>query len=113
MLEGKLTVTNVSAEAVPVALGFHPYYRIPDVSRDQWVARIPARKIVIADSRLIATGEFKPHDMPNPLPLLGHSLDTGFTDFERDADGLAHFSIEAGGMTGEKLFGPQYPLAGM
>ena len=111
MLEVKLTVTNLSAEAMPVVLGFHPYYRIPDVSRDQWVARIPARKIVIADSRLIATGEFKPYDMPNPLPLLGHPLDTGFTDLERDADGLAHFSIEAGGMKVETLFGPKYPVA--
>jgi len=111
MLEVKLTVTNLSAEAMPVALGFHPYYRVPDVSRDQWVARIPARKIAIADSRLIATGEFKPYDMPNPLPLLGHPLDTGFTDLERDADGLAHFSIEAGGMKVETLFGPKYPVA--
>jgi aldose 1-epimerase len=110
-LEVKLTVTNRSEEAMPVALGFHPYYRIPDISRDQWVAHIPARKIVIADSRLVATGEFKPYDMPNPLPLLGHPLDTGFTDLERDAGGLAHFSIQADGMKVETLFGPKYPVA--
>ena len=40
-------------------LGFHPYYRIPDVPRDQPLANIPARKIVIADSRLVATGELQ------------------------------------------------------
>ena len=44
-------MTNLSAETMPVALGFHPCYRIPDIPRDQWIANIPARKIVIADSR--------------------------------------------------------------
>jgi len=111
VLEVKLTVTNLSAEPMPVALGFHPYYRIPDIPRDQWIAKIPARKIAITDSRLVATGEFTPYDLPNPLPLQGHPLDTGFTDLERDADGRAHFSIESGGKKVETLFGPKYPVA--
>ena len=80
VLEVQATVTNLSAESMPIALAFHPYYRIPDVPRDQWIAKIPARKIVIADNRLVATGEFKAYDMPDPLPLKGHPLDTGFTD---------------------------------
>jgi aldose 1-epimerase len=110
-LEVKLTVTNMSSESMPIALGFHPYYQIPGVSRDEWVAKIPARKMVIADSRLVATGEFKPYDMPSPLPLKGHPLDTGFTDLERDADGRAHFSIEARGIKVETLYGAKYPAA--
>jgi aldose 1-epimerase len=110
-LEVQVTVTNLSAESMPVVLGFHPYYQIPDIPRDQWVAHIPARKIVIADSHLVATGEFKQYDMPQPLLLQGHSLDTGFADLERDAEGRAHFSIEAGGMKVETLFGPKYPAA--
>jgi len=111
MLEVELTVTNLSAEPMPIVLGFHPYYRIPDVPRDQWVANIPARKIVIADSRLVATGEFRIFDLPRPLPLRDHPLDTGFSDLERDADGRAHFSIETKGMKVETLFGPKYPVA--
>jgi aldose 1-epimerase len=111
MLEVKVTVTNLSAESMPVALGFHPYYRIPDIPRDEWVANIPARKIVIADSRLVATGEFRPYDLPSPLPLRGHPLDTGFADLERDPEGRAHFSIEAHGMKVETMFGPKYPAA--
>lgn len=110
-LEVRLTVNNLSAEPMPIALGFHPYYRIPDVPRDEWTASLPARKMVVADDRLLATGEFKPLDMPNPLPLKGHPLDTGFTDLERDADGRAHFSIESGGKKVEALFGPKYPAA--
>ncbi len=111
VLEVKLTVTNLSTEPMPIALGFHPYYRVPDVSRDRWIANIPARKVVITDSRLVATGEFKAYDLPKPLPLQGHPLDTGFTDLERDADGRAHFSIESGGKKVETLFGPKYPVA--
>jgi aldose 1-epimerase len=111
ILETKLTVTNLSAEPMPIVLGFHPFYRIPDVPRDEWVANIPARKIVIADSRMVATGEFKPFDLPRPLPLRDHPLDTGFTDLERDAEGRAHFSIEVNGKKVETLFAPKYPVA--
>jgi len=45
------------------------------------------------------------------MPLKGHTLDTGFTDLVRDADGRAHFSIEADGKKVETLFGPKYPVA--
>ena len=111
MLEVKLTVTNLGAETMPISVGFHPYYQIPGVPRDQWTAHISAHKIAITDSRLVATGEFKPFDLPTPYPLAGNSLDTGFADLERDADGLAHFWIEANGKKVETMFGPKYPVA--
>jgi aldose 1-epimerase len=109
VLEVKVSVTNLSAEPMPIALGFHPYYRIPDTPRDEWTLTLPARKMVVADDRLIATGEFKPTDLPTPIPLKGHPFDTGFTDLERDANGRAHFSIESGGKKVETIFGPKYP----
>ena len=111
VLEVQVTVTNLSAEPMPIALGFHPYYRIPDVPRDEWTAHIPARKRVVADERLIPTGEMKTNDLPDPLPLKGHTLDDGFTDLQRDADGHAHFSIESGGKKVEAIFGAKYPVA--
>jgi aldose 1-epimerase len=111
VLEVKLTVKNLSAEAMPLVLGFHPYYRIPDVPRDEWTARLSVRKAVVADNRLIPTGELKPADLPNPLPLKNRNLDNGFTGLERDSEGRAHFSIESGGKKVEVLFGPRYPVA--
>ena len=111
VLEVQVTVTNLSTEPMPLVLGFHPYYRIPDIPRDQWTAHLPARKMVVADDRLIPTGEFKAFDLPNPLPLKGHTLDTGFTDLDRDGEGRAHFSIESGGKKVEALFGAKYPVA--
>lgn len=111
VLEVKTTVNNLSAEAMPLVLGYHSFYQIPEIPRDEWVAHYPARVHVIADEHNIPTGEMRALDLPNPLPLRGRKLDDGFTDLERDADGRAHFSIESGGKTVETLFGPKYPVA--
>jgi aldose 1-epimerase len=110
-LEVITTVSNLSADAMPLAIGYHPYYRIPDVPRDQWILRLPARKAVVADDRRVPTGELKAMDLPNPLPLKDRTLDDGFTDLERDAGGRARFAIEAGEKQIEILFGPRYPVA--
>jgi aldose 1-epimerase len=111
VLEVKTTITNLSTDPMPVAIGFHPYFQIPDIPRDEWVAHLGARIHVIADEHQIPTGEMRPLDIPNPLPLRGQTLDDGFTDLARDADGRAHFSIETSGKTVETLFGPQYRVA--
>jgi aldose 1-epimerase len=110
-LEVRTTVSNLSNEPMPLAIGYHPYYRIPDIPRDQWVLHMPAGKAVIADNRRVPTGEFKPSDLPNPLPLKGRTLDDGFTDFMRDADGRALFRIESGDKRIDLLFGLQFPVA--
>jgi aldose 1-epimerase len=111
VLEVRITITNLSTEPMPVAVAFHPYYKIPDVPRDEWTGHIPARLHVETDKGLIATGEFKPMDLPDPFPLKGRTLDDGFTNLVRDADGRAHFWIESGGKKIEAMFGPKYPVA--
>jgi aldose 1-epimerase len=123
-LEVKTSVSNLSGEAMPLAVGYHPYFTIPDVSRDQWVLHLPARKAVLTDDRLIPTGELKevdlwlttsgdnaPANLPGILPLKGLTLDHGFTDLQRDAKGRARFLIDAGEKKIEILFGPRYPVA--
>jgi aldose 1-epimerase len=111
VLQVQVTVTNLSAESMPISLGFHPYYRIPDVSRDEWTVHLAARKMIVVDDRLVATGEFKPNGLPDPLPLKTNNLDTGFTDLERDGDGRAHLWIESGGKKIEVMLGPKFPVA--
>ena len=111
VLEVKIAIANLSAEPMPVAVAFHPYYKIPDVPRDEWMGHIPARLHVEADKALIPTGEFKPMDLPDPFPLKGRTLDDGFTNLVRDADGRAHFWIESAGKKIEAMFGPKYPVA--
>jgi aldose 1-epimerase len=110
VLETRLEVTNLSADSMPIVLGFHPCFRIQDVDSDEWTASLAARKIAVTDSHVLATGEIKPLDLPNPFPVKGQSLDTGLTDFERDSDGRAHFSIESIGKKVEVLLGPRYTV---
>ncbi len=110
-LEVETTVTNLSTAPMPLAIGFHPYFQIPGIPRDEWIARLAVRTHVIADQYQIPTGEMQPLDIPNPLLLRGQILDDGFTNLERDAEGRAHFSIESGGKMIKILFGPKYPVA--
>lgn len=111
VLEVRTTVTNLSTESMPLVIGFHPYYRIPDVPRDEWTAHLPARQAVVTDARLIPTGEYRPMDLPDPLPLKGRTLDNGFRELVRDSEGRAVFSIEARGKKVEAMFGAKYPVA--
>jgi len=110
-LEVQLTIMNLSTDPMPVAVGFHPYYQIPGVARDEYVGHIPARMRVTADTRLVPTGEYRPMDLPSEFPLRGRTLDDGFIDLQRGADGRARFYIKSGAMTVETSFGPKYPVA--
>jgi aldose 1-epimerase len=110
-LEVRTTIANLSTEAMPVVIGYHSFFQIPDIPRDDWVAHFPARIHVIPGEHNIPTGEMRPLDVPNPLPLRGRTLDDGFTDLERDRDGRANFWIESGGKKVETLLGPKYNVA--
>jgi aldose 1-epimerase len=110
-LEVITTVINRSSEPMPLALGYHPYYELPDVPRDEAVAHIPAKTAVVTDDRLVATGEMKPMDLPDPTPLKGRTLDNGFTDLIRDAQGRAVFSVEGQGKKIEVTYGPKWIVA--
>jgi aldose 1-epimerase len=111
VLEVETTVSNPSEDPMPLAIGFHPYLQLPEIPRDEWVVHLPARTHVMADEHQIPTGEMRPLDIPNPLPLRGQTLDDGFTDLERDGSGRARFSIQSGGEVVEILFGPKYRVA--
>ncbi len=110
-LEVITSVINRSSEPMPLALGYHPYYNLPGVPRDQAVAHIPARAAVVTDERLVATGELKPMDLPDPTPLKGRTLDNGYTDLIRDAQGRATFSVEGAGKKIEVTYGPKWLVA--
>jgi aldose 1-epimerase len=65
----------------------------------------------VTDDRLVATGEMKPMDLPDPTPLKGRTLDNGYTDLIRDAKGEAVFSLEGGGKKIEVTYGPKWIAA--
>jgi aldose 1-epimerase len=109
-LEVTTTIRNLSDEAMPVAIGFHPYFAIPDVPRNEWAAHIPAKKSVETDSHLVSTGELKNFDLPEKITLSDHTFDNGYTDLIRGADGRAVFSVEGGGKKIEVIYGPKFPV---
>jgi aldose 1-epimerase len=111
VLEVTTAVTNLSAQAMPVVLGFHPYFRLPDVPRSEAAAHIPAHKHVETDAHLVATGEFTPANLPDEVSLKDHTFDDGYTDLVRGSDGRATFSVAAGSKKIEVLYGPRYPVA--
>lgn len=111
VLEVRTKVTNLSAHAMPVLLGFHPYFNLPDVPRSDATVHIPAHKHVETDGRLVATGELSPANLPDWVSLKDHTFDDGYTDLARERDGRAIFSVEAGTKKIEVLYGPRYQVA--
>lgn len=78
---GSLTVqTTVFADtgsSVPISFGFHPYFGIPNVPREQWLLQMPAMRRLLLDPRGIPTGAEE--SSPRLGELLGStSYDDGF-----------------------------------
>jgi len=111
VLEVAATITNLGAEPMPVAIGFHPYFNLPDVPRADAAAHIAARQHVEVDRQLVATGELKPAALGESVSLKDHTFDDGFTDLVRDAQGRAVFWVEGGGKRIEEIYGPKYRVA--
>jgi len=44
VLEVHTKITNMSADPMPVAIGFHPYYQLTDSLRADWTVTVPARR---------------------------------------------------------------------
>lgn len=106
-LEVETALKNLSAEAMPVSIGFHPYFQLDDSPRDQWKAHLPAREHVILSKVLVPTGETKPMDFADPFPLAGAQLDDVFTGLAPNAQ----FSVQGAAEKITVVYGPKYPVA--
>lgn len=110
-VEVETAIDNHSAEPMPVAIGFHPYFHLDDAPRDQWKVHLAARDHLVLSNLLIPTGERKPVEFPDPLPLAGKQLDDVFSNLERGADGTAQFWAEGARQRITVVYGPKYPVA--
>jgi len=90
-------ITNMSAQAMPVAVGFHPYYRLTDSKREEWTISVGARKHWKLAATKIPTGETEPIEKfftnPQAAALKDYDLDDVFSDLVRDAQGRAHMVL--------------------
>ncbi|UXA07639.1 aldose 1-epimerase [Mycobacterium sp. SMC-2] len=100
----RTAVTATGARAVPLCFGFHPYLRLPDVARGEWVIHTPPLRNLLLDDRGLPTGACEP--APAREEALG---DKAFDDaYDRVPDG-AVFAVSGGGRRLEVRFERGYP----
>ena len=115
VLEVATSITNLSVEPMPIAVGFHPYFQLTDSARDDWTISIGARTHWKLAANKVPTGETEPIERLLPSPhatlLREYDLDDVFTDLERDASGRASLSVTGKTQTLELTIGPNYRAA--
>src|SRR5207247_4624584 len=105
VLEVETTIVNISAEPMPIAIGFHPYFQLTDSPRDAWTLSVGARTHWLLTSNKVPTGETEPIERFFPAPqavsLGEYSLDDVFTDILRDVQGRAAISVDGQSATSD------------
>ena len=86
------TVFAAAGTQVPVSFGFHPYFGIPQLPRQQWRVELPVMRRLLLDARGIPTGAEQPFG-PMASALGGMSFDDGF----RVTDAQSRFSLSGAG----------------
>jgi aldose 1-epimerase len=112
ILEVTTAIANLSAEPMPVAIGFHPYFRLTDSPRDDWTIAIGARTHWLLAPNKVPTGEQEPigrlFQDPRAARLREHTLDDVFGDLERDDRGRAVMSVVGRSQRLDVIVGPNY-----
>jgi aldose 1-epimerase len=97
VLEVSTSITNMSAEPMPVSVGFHPYFKLTDSTRREWTISVPAKTHWLLAPNKVPTGETEPAErlFPNPqaAALDDYNLDDVFSDLVRDEQGRAHVRL--------------------
>jgi aldose 1-epimerase len=112
VLEVETAIVNMSAEPMPIAIGFHPYFQLTDSPRDAWTLSVGARTHWLLTSNKVPTGETEPIERFFPTPgaaaLGDYSLDDVFTDLLRDSQGRATVAVSGKSQRLEIGLGPNY-----
>lgn len=108
LADRKLTVrTTVSATGdtpVPLCFGFHPYLRLPDVARADWIIETPPLRHLGLDDTGLPTGDTS--EQPGKSEPLG---DKAFDDAYDEVSDGAIFAVSGGGRRLEVRFDHGYP----
>src|SRR5438105_5250728 len=112
VLEVRTKIVNQSDEAMPIAIGFHPYFQLTDSMRDQWTVAVAARTHWRLTPEKIPSGETEPIErfLPTPAaaPLSDYNLDDVFGDLVRDAQGRATMSVVGASQRLDIVVGEHY-----
>jgi aldose 1-epimerase len=111
-LEVRTTITNMSAEPMPVAIGFHPYFQLTDSPRSAWTLAVGARTHWLLAANKVPTGETESADVLFPdrrsARLDDYNLDDDFSDLERDRQGRATMTLIGKSQRLDVTLGPNY-----
>lgn len=99
----RTTVTATGDSAVPLCFGFHPYLRIPDAPRKEWVLETPPLRHLSLDERGLPTGESSAQPA-RKQPLGDNTFDDAY---DQVVDG-AVFAVSGGGRRLEVHFEQGY-----
>src|SRR3954465_11875979 len=113
-LEVHTRLDNLSTEAMPVAIGFHPIFELPDGNRDDWTVSLDAKTHWIEIPQRLPTGQTQPIENffgpdRTAIQLKKYALvDDVFTDLIRDANGRATMKLMYSGKELDVMLGPKY-----
>jgi aldose 1-epimerase len=112
VLEVRTSLTNMSAEPMPLAIGFHPYFQLTDSPRDQWKISVAARTRWLLAPNKVPTGDTEAIEQlfPNPqsIALDQYNLDDVFSDLARDPQGRATMSVIGKSQRLDIILGPNF-----
>jgi len=112
VLQVATRIENMSAEPMPLAIGFHPYFQLTDSTRDEWRLSVGARTQWVLASTKVPTGETRPIEQLFPdrgdIRLADYDLDHVFGDLVRDASGRATMTLKGKQQRLEVMIGPNY-----
>ena len=100
------TVMPTTAASVPLCFGYHPYFQIPGVPRDEWTLTTPTMRRLPVDSAGLPTGESEDWTGATK-PLKNVTYDDGFDNVPEGAV----FTLEGGSCRIEVTFEKGYGAA--
>jgi aldose 1-epimerase len=112
-LEVHTRLDNLSNEPMPVVIGFHPIYELPDGNRNDWTVSTDAKTHWIEIPQRLPTGETQPIEKffgadRHAIQLKNYALiDDVFTDLDRDANGRATIRLMYNGKEIDEILGPK------
>src|SRR3954470_22907580 len=113
-LEVHTRLDNLSTDPMPVAIGFHPIFELPDGTRDDWAVSVDAKTHWIEIPQRLPTGETQPIESffkadRTAIALKNYGLiDDVFSDLVRDANGRATMRLTYNGKELDAILGPKY-----
>ena len=114
-LEVTTRIENLSADPMPVAVGFHPYFKLSDCPRDEWTVTVGARTRWLLSDAKLPTGETQPIERtfedPSAVRLKDQDLDHVFSDLVRDDKGNARMSVSGSRQRVDVEIGPNFRAA--